>query len=267
MVGGLADARRATTHAVVAHALCRTGAQHKRRHDDDCHAQTSLQQVMKMDVEGFELAVLRGAQRLLARHNVWYIMLEANPTLIGGGAGQLRYLRCACGCEAACTLGRACSKAPGVGRPCQSAVCVRLLARVSTRPAPALPSVACAATLHARAASCRTPATRSASTASQVPSWTQRQYSRGRWLSTRCVLEAGGCLHACLQASEPTAKACHHQSAPLLSAHRPCAHTYTSHAVAHHAQVNLYCVRRDLRQAQLAVKAGVTLRAAAVPAG
>jgi hypothetical protein len=47
-----------------------------------------------MDVEGFELHVLRGAGGLLQQHNVWYIMLECNPDLVGGRKGQLEYLRC-----------------------------------------------------------------------------------------------------------------------------------------------------------------------------
>lgn len=46
-----------------------------------------------MDVEGFELAVLKGAKTLLQRYNVWYIMLECNPGLIGGHKGQMEYLR------------------------------------------------------------------------------------------------------------------------------------------------------------------------------
>lgn len=50
-------------------------------------------QVMKMDVEGFELNVLKGAQQLLQRYNVWYIMLECNKDLVGGVKGQLEYLR------------------------------------------------------------------------------------------------------------------------------------------------------------------------------
>lgn len=31
-------------------------------------------QVIKMDVEGFETEVLKGATGLLQRHNVWFIM-------------------------------------------------------------------------------------------------------------------------------------------------------------------------------------------------
>lgn len=46
-----------------------------------------------MDVEGFELNVLKGASGLLQRHNVWYIMLECNTGLIGGIKGQMEYLR------------------------------------------------------------------------------------------------------------------------------------------------------------------------------
>jgi len=46
-----------------------------------------------MDVEGFELNVLKGAQQLLQRYNVWYIMLECNKDLVGGFKGQLEYLR------------------------------------------------------------------------------------------------------------------------------------------------------------------------------
>lgn len=48
---------------------------------------------MKMDVEGFELNVLKGAEGLLKSHTVWYIMLECNKDLIGGAKGQLEYLR------------------------------------------------------------------------------------------------------------------------------------------------------------------------------
>jgi hypothetical protein len=48
---------------------------------------------MKMDVEGFELHVLKGATGLLERHNVWYIMLECNKGLIGGEKGQMEYLK------------------------------------------------------------------------------------------------------------------------------------------------------------------------------
>lgn len=47
---------------------------------------------MKMDVEGFELHVLRGATGLLQAHNVWYIMLECNKGLIGA-KGQMEYLK------------------------------------------------------------------------------------------------------------------------------------------------------------------------------
>ena len=46
-----------------------------------------------MDVEGFELNVLKGAHALLQNNNVWYIMLECNKDLVGGEQGQLKYLR------------------------------------------------------------------------------------------------------------------------------------------------------------------------------
>ncbi|WIA15478.1 hypothetical protein OEZ85_002118 [Tetradesmus obliquus] len=49
-------------------------------------------QVMKIDVEGFELEVLQGAQGLLQQHNVWYIMAECNVGIIGRD-GQHRFLR------------------------------------------------------------------------------------------------------------------------------------------------------------------------------
>jgi FkbM family methyltransferase len=35
------------------------------------YAVTSVAQVMKIDVEGFELEVLQGAQGLLQKYNVW----------------------------------------------------------------------------------------------------------------------------------------------------------------------------------------------------
>lgn len=50
-------------------------------------------QVMKMDVEGFELHVLKGATDLLQRFNVWYIMLECNKGLLGGEKGQFEYFK------------------------------------------------------------------------------------------------------------------------------------------------------------------------------
>lgn len=53
--------------------------------------------VMKMDVEGFELHVLKGATSLLQRFNVWYIMLECNKEcnkgLLGGEEGQFEYFK------------------------------------------------------------------------------------------------------------------------------------------------------------------------------
>lgn len=49
-------------------------------------------QVMKIDVEGFELEVLQGAQGLLQKHNVWYIMAECNVGIIGRD-GEQRFLR------------------------------------------------------------------------------------------------------------------------------------------------------------------------------
>ena len=53
----------------------------------------NITKVMKIDVEGFELQVLRGAEQLLKNFNVWYIMLECNPDLIGGRKGQIEYLK------------------------------------------------------------------------------------------------------------------------------------------------------------------------------
>lgn len=49
-------------------------------------------QVMKIDVEGYELEVLKGARHLLARHTVKYIMMECNTGLITPGQ-KLEYLR------------------------------------------------------------------------------------------------------------------------------------------------------------------------------
>ncbi|KAF8057927.1 Serine/threonine-protein phosphatase PP1 isozyme 1 [Scenedesmus sp. PABB004] len=49
-------------------------------------------QVLKVDVEGFELQVLEGAAGLLAEHAVWYIMAECNGGIIGR-EGQQKYLR------------------------------------------------------------------------------------------------------------------------------------------------------------------------------
>lgn len=46
-----------------------------------------------MDVEGFELRVLHGAERLFTQHNVWYLMLECNRGIVGGAKGQLKYFR------------------------------------------------------------------------------------------------------------------------------------------------------------------------------
>ncbi|KAJ9518273.1 hypothetical protein QJQ45_010239 [Haematococcus lacustris] len=41
---------------------------------------------MKIDVEGFEPLVLRGAKRLLEEHRVWYLMVEFNTVLLRGNA-------------------------------------------------------------------------------------------------------------------------------------------------------------------------------------
>eukprot|EP00879_Flechtneria_rotunda_P004881 GHRR01005155.1.p1 GENE.GHRR01005155.1~~GHRR01005155.1.p1 ORF type:complete len:483 (+),score=198.37 GHRR01005155.1:74-1522(+) len=51
-------------------------------------------QVLKIDVEGFETEVLKGAEQLLTKHNVWYIMAECNVGLIGVQAGKtfIRFL-------------------------------------------------------------------------------------------------------------------------------------------------------------------------------
>ena len=40
-------------------------------------ARTSFCQVVKMDVEGWELEVLKGAAGLLQQHNVWFILTGA----------------------------------------------------------------------------------------------------------------------------------------------------------------------------------------------
>ena len=47
---------------------------------------------MKIDVEGYELEVLQGAQQLLTKHTVKYIMAECNYGIIGQ-AGKDKYLR------------------------------------------------------------------------------------------------------------------------------------------------------------------------------
>jgi FkbM family methyltransferase len=49
-------------------------------------------QVMKIDVEGYELEVLQGAKELLSHHTVKYIMAECNTGIIGD-AGKDKYLR------------------------------------------------------------------------------------------------------------------------------------------------------------------------------
>ncbi|KAF6266449.1 hypothetical protein COO60DRAFT_454016 [Scenedesmus sp. NREL 46B-D3] len=49
-------------------------------------------QVLKNDVEGFELQVLQGAESLLAKHRVQYILAECN-TAIGGADNQIQYLQ------------------------------------------------------------------------------------------------------------------------------------------------------------------------------
>ncbi|GFH05579.1 methyltransf_21 domain-containing protein [Haematococcus lacustris] len=41
---------------------------------------------MKIDVEGFEPLVLRGAKRLLEEHRVWYLMVEFNTVLLRSNA-------------------------------------------------------------------------------------------------------------------------------------------------------------------------------------
>jgi FkbM family methyltransferase len=47
---------------------------------------------MKMDVEGFELQVLEGAARLLAKHRVPYILAECNTDIVGAD-NQIKYLQ------------------------------------------------------------------------------------------------------------------------------------------------------------------------------
>ena len=51
-------------------------------------------QVMKLDVEGFELPVLQGAAALLQQHSVWHVMSEVNLGILGPGRARdyLRFL-------------------------------------------------------------------------------------------------------------------------------------------------------------------------------
>ena len=51
-------------------------------------------QFAKLDVEGFELDVLKGAERLLRDHRVWHVMAECDAALVGeaGVAALLRLL-------------------------------------------------------------------------------------------------------------------------------------------------------------------------------
>jgi FkbM family methyltransferase len=48
--------------------------------------------LLKLDVEGFEESVLKGAQRLLSRKRVKFLLTEVNPEL-RDQAGRRRYLR------------------------------------------------------------------------------------------------------------------------------------------------------------------------------
>jgi FkbM family methyltransferase len=47
---------------------------------------------MKLDVEGFELQVLQGAEKLLAQHRVHYILAECNTDIVGADS-QIKYLQ------------------------------------------------------------------------------------------------------------------------------------------------------------------------------
>lgn len=55
---------------------------HCNTHHIFCHIFAPLQ-VMKMDVEGWEYEILRGATNLLSQYKVWYIIAEANRGIIG----------------------------------------------------------------------------------------------------------------------------------------------------------------------------------------
>lgn len=49
-------------------------------------------QVIKIDVEGYETQVLKGAERLLKKHNAWFIMTECNTEILKK-EGQVEFLR------------------------------------------------------------------------------------------------------------------------------------------------------------------------------
>lgn len=49
-------------------------------------------QVLKIDVEGFELQVLQGAEGLLQLHRVRYILAECNTDIVGHDS-QIKYLQ------------------------------------------------------------------------------------------------------------------------------------------------------------------------------
>lgn len=45
-------------------------------------------QVLKMDVEGHEPAVIKGGMKLLQNHRVWFIIVECNIKMIGADAAK-----------------------------------------------------------------------------------------------------------------------------------------------------------------------------------
>jgi FkbM family methyltransferase len=49
-------------------------------------------QIMKIDVEGFEVEVLTGAEELFSKYEVRYIMTECNVGIIGD-EGKKKYLK------------------------------------------------------------------------------------------------------------------------------------------------------------------------------
>ena len=54
--------------------------------------QLAALQVVKIDVEGFEMDVLKGAEGLLSKKNVWFMMTECNVNIIKE-AGRNQYLK------------------------------------------------------------------------------------------------------------------------------------------------------------------------------